>query len=135
SIGSLIVRMVAGSAPSRVSGMVHVDGTIPALIFNGEEKDRIDGNSPAGTEVDHELGTAQVAAVDYPSVPGVALVQTPGRFVKSMFPDIDERWDRGQQELCDASGATRIDAVDAGHCIHLENPDLVAFAVDSVVAA
>lgn len=135
SIGSLVVRMVAGTAPSRVSGMVHVDGTIPELIFHGEQQHRADGDSPDGTEIEHERGTAEVAAAGSPFVPGIALVQTPGRFVKSMFPDIDDRWDRGQQHLCDATGAVRIDAVDAGHAIHLENPALVAFAVDAVVAA
>lgn len=135
SIGSLIVRMVAGTAPSRVSGMVHVDGTIPELIFQGDESRPIDGNSPDGTEIQHDVGTAEVGGAGSPFVPAIAMVQTPGRFTQSPYPDIDERWDRGQQHLCDATGAVRIDAVDAGHSIHRENPELVTFAIDAVVAA
>lgn len=136
SVGSLVVRMVAAYAPTKVAGMVHVDGSIPELAFTGPQRSRVDGSPWGGSEIDHTLGTLEVNAAVLPlEVPTVTLVKTPGRYPNTVFPDIDELWDRGQQQMADELGAFRVDAVDSGHFIQNDAPGLVALAVDSVVDA
>lgn len=135
SIGSLIVRILAARWPDRVAGMVHVDGTIPVIV-GADEIDWLDGDGDKATWIDHAAGTAEINAITtYPQVPGVVLVKTPGRWPNPPIPDLDERWSAAEQLLAEQIGAVRIDAVDAGHHLQDEVPDLVALAIRSVLHA
>lgn len=140
SIGSLIVRMLAARRPDRVAGMVHVDGTIPEIageiVARDPSQDWLDGLDPDGTLIDHAAGTEEVNAITaYPQVPGVVLVKTPRRWPSSPIPDLAERWSEGEQLLAEQTGAVRIDAVDAGHFLQNDVPDLVTLAIRAVLDA
>ncbi|MBO0871769.1 MAG: alpha/beta fold hydrolase [Pseudonocardia sp.] len=135
SIGSLIVRMLAARWPDRVAGMVHVDGTIPAIVAL-DKSDWLDGNSDKATLIDHAAGTDEINAItSYPAVPGVVMVKTPGRWPDPPIPDLDERWSEAEQLLAEQTGAVRVDAVDAGHHLQDEVPDLVTLAIRAVLDA
>lgn len=140
SIGSLIVRMLAARRPDRVAGMVHVDGTIPEIsgeiVAGDPSQDWLDGLDPDGTLIDHAAGTEEVNGITaYPEVPGVVLVKSAPRWPSSPIPDLAERWSAGEQSLAEQTGAVRIDAVDAGHFLQNDVPDLVTLAVRAVLDA
>ncbi len=136
SVGSLFIRMFAGAHPSRVAGMVHVDGSIPALrLWSGQPAPH-DGDGPDASLVDPDTGEREIASIVQPRVPGVVLVRTPGRWaVELPDPAIDQMWQDAQAALAAQIGATLLVARDAGHQIPREAPDLVAQAVDAVVVA
>ncbi|MGH3502574.1 MAG: hypothetical protein ACRDQA_17035 [Nocardioidaceae bacterium] len=96
--------------------------------------DGFDGDAPGATWIDYAAGAAEVKAATYSVVPSVVLVKTPGRWDEPPLPDIDERWSAGQDQLAQLTGATRIDALDADHFIQTDAPDLVALAIEAVVA-
>lgn len=68
-------------------------------------------------------------------MPGVVLVKTPGKWPNPPVPDLDERWSAAEQLLAEQTGAVRIDAVDAGHHLQNEVPDLVTLAIHAVLDA
>lgn len=136
SIGSLIVRVLAAQWPARVAGMVHVDGTVPEVLALDADRDGFDGDAPGATWIDYLAGAAEVkAATTFPRVPCLVLVRTSGYYVDDQVPDLDERWNIGQQQLVELTGACRVDAADAGHYLQADVPDLVALAVRAVVDA
>jgi pimeloyl-ACP methyl ester carboxylesterase len=136
SVGSLFIRMFAAQNPSRVAGMVHVDGSIPALLLWPRDSVPADGDGSDASPLDPVIGEREMAAIVLPAVPGAVLVRTPGRWaVKLPDPALDAVWQEAQAALTRQCGATLIGAVDAGHQIPREAPSLVAFAVDAVVDA
>jgi pimeloyl-ACP methyl ester carboxylesterase len=136
SVGSLYMRVYAARHPQRVAGMVHVDGSIPALRLWPSQPAPVDGDRPDSSTLDPDAGELEMRDLQLPNVPGVVLVRTPGRWAVTLpDPGIDERWQQAQVDLAQQTGATLIVAPDAGHQIPRESPALVASAVDAVVRA
>jgi pimeloyl-ACP methyl ester carboxylesterase len=137
SVGSLIVRAFAAANPGRVAGMVHVDGSWPGMDLGPWVGPHIDGDGPECTAFDTVRGAAEIAGVDWPKVPGVVVVRSPGTWAgETPFdPAVDRFWHEQAELLAHDLAVPRIVAVDAGHQIPREVPQLVAFAVDEVVRA
>lgn len=139
SFGSLIVQAFTARWPGRIAGLVHVDGSVPRLaLLAGDEDDfGCDGEHPQATRIDMPAGAAELAAAAAaPRVPAVVLSKTPGKWPSAEYmAEIDAIWTRHQVQLAASLGAVRIVAADAGHRLHEETPDLVAYAIGRVVAA
>ena len=136
SVGSLIIRMFAAAHPEQVTGIVHVDGSLPRLTLWPGGGARVDGEGPDATEIDLASGEAEVVQAESPLVPSIVLARTPGRWtMQPPDPAIDGIWQRAQADLARRSGAALIIAKDSGHLIPADAPGLVAFAVDQVVMA
>jgi pimeloyl-ACP methyl ester carboxylesterase len=136
SVGSLYIRMCAARHPHRVAGMVHVDGSIPALRLSPDQPAPVDGDRADSSTLDPDTGEREMKNLQLPKVPGVVLARTPGRWSVALpDPAIDKRWQQAQADLAQETGATLVVAADAGHQIPREAPGLVASAVDAVVRA
>ncbi|WP_426513185.1 alpha/beta fold hydrolase [Dactylosporangium sp. McL0621] len=136
SVGSLFIRMYAANHPDRIAGVVHVDGSIPALRLWPGAPASVDGDRPDSSPVDSVAGEREMAGIETPTVPGVVLCRTPGRWAVALpDPAIDGRWQQAQADLAEQIGATLVVATDAGHQLPREAPALVAWAVDAVVRA
>jgi pimeloyl-ACP methyl ester carboxylesterase len=136
SAGSLIVRAFAVRHPSRVAGMVHVDGSLPRLALWPSPEPRTDGEGPNATAFDAVAGEAEILGAALPLVPGVVIVRTPGRWdVALPHPALADLWQANHRDLARQTGAPLVVAADAGHQIPQEAPQLIAFAVDEVVQA
>jgi pimeloyl-ACP methyl ester carboxylesterase len=136
SFGSLIVRMFAARQQARVAGMVHVDGSVPRLSLWPGSGSSTDGDGQDATGIDTVAGEAEMAGIVLPIVPGIVLARTPGRWGSPPpDPSIDGFWQDAQAALADQAGAELIIAIDSGHRMVREAPDLVAFAIDEVVRA
>jgi pimeloyl-ACP methyl ester carboxylesterase len=136
SFGSLIVRSFAARHPHRIAGMVHIDGSKPALTLWPGDGPPVDGNGAHATWIDAARGAAELSGASLPDVPGVVLTRTPGRW-NSLRADqtVDRSWQEHQAELARQCRAPLIVATDSGHDIPGEAPDLVALAIDEVVRA
>lgn len=137
SVGSVIVRAFAAAHPGRVAGMVHVDGSWPGLDLGRWVGPHVDGDGPECTAFDTVRGAAEITGVDWPKVPGVVVVRSPGIWAgpTPFDPAVDRFWHEQAELLARDLAVPRIVAVDAGHQIPREAPRLVAFAVDEVVWA
>lgn len=137
SVGSVIVRAFAARWPDQVAGMVHVDGSWPGLDLAHWVGPHIDGDGPNCTAFDTARGAAEITGVDWPPVPGVVLVRTPGAWAGDtpFDPDVDRFWHEQAAILAAELGVPRVVADDAGHQMVREVPALVAYAVDEVVRA
>lgn len=137
SVGSLIVRAFAAAHPQRVAGMVHVDGSWPGMDLGPWVGPHIDGDDPDCTTFDTARGAAEITGVDWPTVPGVVLVRTRGRWAgpTPFDPAVDDFWHEQAAKLAQDLRVPRIVAANAGHQMVREAPRLVAFAIDAVVQA
>lgn len=135
SVGSFIARLFAASWPDKVAGVVHVDGSVHDIIVRTLE-DAYEGVvSTESTVIDHFAGGVELDAAELHPVRSVVLVQTPGRSPAHKVPDIDEIRDAAARTLAEQLQACRIDAVDSGHHMQRDAPNLVAFAVKAVLTA
>ncbi len=137
SVGSVIVRAFAAAHPSRIAGMVHVDGSVPHLDLGPWVGPHLDGDTPDCTVFDTVRGAAEITGVNWPPVPGVVVVRTPGVWAGDTpyNPNIDRYWHDHAVALARDLRVPRIVAANAGHQIPREAPRLVAYAIDEVVLA
>jgi pimeloyl-ACP methyl ester carboxylesterase len=136
SFGSLIVRSFAARHGDRVAGMVHVDGSMPAMVLWPGYGPLIDGDGPRATAIDAVTGAAELAHDSLPQVPAVVLARTPGRWhLPQADQGVDRAWQDSQADLARLCRAPLWVAAGSGHDIPGEAPDLVALAIDEVVRA
>jgi pimeloyl-ACP methyl ester carboxylesterase len=138
SFGGLIARAFAALYPDRVVGLVIVDGSIPQFHLIPTSEPKLDGDGPDATEIDVVAGQAEILSAPTPQVPTVVLTRTRGRWSGDSpppHPRVEDLWFVSQQILARELRAPLIVADDASHQIPAERPELVAYAVDQVVAA
>jgi pimeloyl-ACP methyl ester carboxylesterase len=137
SAGSVIVRSFATRYPSRVAGMVHVDGSLPRLALWPRPEPMTDGDGEQATAFDAVRGEAEILGAALPPVPGVVIVRSPDRWegVTLPHPALPDVWQANHRDLARQAGAPLVVAADAGHQLPTEAPQLVGYAVDEVVRA
>src|SRR5258708_32113218 len=79
SFGSLIIRSFVARHPHRIAGMVHVDGSKPAIALWPGYRPPVDGDGGHATMIDAAAGARELADATLAEVPAVVLVRTPGR--------------------------------------------------------
>lgn len=148
SIGAQIADAFAVGWPSRVSGLVLVDGSDPALSIDLGRPyldDAEDETARLGWRWD-VAASAREFRTSPPSVrpPAVVLasaiwrwfdIQDPSEYAPFALADIDQRWQRMQLEYALRWGAELVVAHEASHRVHRDAPALVATAIDAVLTA
>jgi pimeloyl-ACP methyl ester carboxylesterase len=137
SMGANIVRVYAGRHPSRVAGLVFVDGSLPRLALLDEDIPACDGDEPGVSPIDILAGEVEVLRSAPPPVPAVVLGRTPGWWSSQPIPHpaLDDLWQLNQHELARAHHAPLLIAENAGHHLPRVAPALVAYAIDLTVEA
>jgi pimeloyl-ACP methyl ester carboxylesterase len=77
SFGSLIVRSFAALYNNRIAGMVHVDGSKPALALWPGDGPIVDGHDAHATVIDAASGAVELSGASLPDVPAVVVARTP----------------------------------------------------------
>jgi pimeloyl-ACP methyl ester carboxylesterase len=137
SMGANVVRVYADRHPSRVAGLVFVDGSLPRLALREEGGPLTDGDDDGASPIDTLAGEVEVLKSTPPPVPAVVLGRTPGWWSPQPLPHpaLDELWQMNQHDLAAEHHAPLLIAKDAGHHLPREAPALVAYAIDLVVRA
>lgn len=150
SIGSWIADQYAAVRPDEVAGMVLVDPTMvsrwPEIVERDVLVDGGEEDNPGGFRLDWNACYAELAR----SVPAagprrVVISSSDGRWERNSVPsawhqplsllEVDQRWQASQREWVHRLGAVHVVADTAGHFVHREEPDLVAYVVRAVVDA
>lgn len=143
SIGAHIALTLASTTPELCSGLALVDPSDPTLFTD------IAGFDPLVTDADH--GTCfdwRKINEDYlsntpPAVPTVIVASAVGRWLRTPDPEhylpftlaeIDARWQRWQTHMAQQVQGELVIAPEAGHRVHIEDPALVAAAIDGLVS-
>jgi pimeloyl-ACP methyl ester carboxylesterase len=136
SMGSNVARVYAGRHPSRVAGLVHVEGSIPRLSLFDDGEPMIDSEGDDGSEIDLITGEVEVLTAAVMRVPALVLTRTPGWWIGPLpHPSVDELWSTYHRLLAAELGAVRLIAQDSGHHMPKDAPALVAYAIDAVTRA
>lgn len=137
SFGGLIARMFADRNPSRIAGLVHVDGSIPrGMLWPPLDwPSPPDGDGPDATAIDRARGEVEILEAYVPQKPTAVVVRTPGRLYPGYPPETDIIWTGYQRLLARQSSAPLIVADNASHQVPLDAPALVAYVVDRIVEA
>jgi pimeloyl-ACP methyl ester carboxylesterase len=139
SFGCLVARAFEVIWPDRVVGLVLVDGSVPELALSADRESalRYDGDESTATRVDRLGGAAELATRRQRApILAVVLTKTPGNWKSyPITPEVDAYWQQTQREVADEFDAVQIIAIDAGHRLNDDTPELVAMAVDAVVRA
>jgi len=125
------VQLYADRYPDRVAGLVFVDPSMPSTFtMFGNMWD--DGSSV----VDMRRSEKELAQIgSYGSIPTIVLTQA---FVgdTEAQASFKREWPRLHADLASRStNSVHLIAVDAGHMIQDDSPDLVAAAIDEVLTA
>jgi pimeloyl-ACP methyl ester carboxylesterase len=149
SIGSWIADQYAALRPKEVAGMVLVDPTMASRWEVIIERDLLvdgDEDEPGGLRFEWNACYAELAR----SVPAagprrVVVSGSDGRWERDSVPSawhqpltlsqVDQRWQASQGEWVQRLGALHVVADTAGHFVHREQPDLVAYVTTAVVDA
>jgi pimeloyl-ACP methyl ester carboxylesterase len=138
SFGGNIARVYAGMRPERVAGLVFVDSSIPQSFLTPDTEPTVDGDGPDATTVDTVDGQVDILSAAIPDVPTIVLTRTHGRWDGENpppHPAVEDLWLVSQRVLARDFKAPLIVADDCGHQLPRELPDLVACAVQAVLAA
>ncbi len=150
SVGAVIAMLADRLWPGEVSGLVLVDPT--SMFFWGDEfPDRqrtLTDSEQGGIRFDTAAMRDEWWSIPPPEqmVPCVVVSSSPDRWQR--LPDdyltdvrpltaveVDAVWQRRQREYAAELGAVHVVSKSASHTVHIEQPDLVALAVRSVVEA
>lgn len=149
SVGSWIADQYAALQPDEIAGLVLVDPTMaspwPELA---RENPLVDGDDdePGCLRLIWEDCYAEMAQSVPPARPRrVVLSGSDGRWERDSSPgawhqpltlaEVDVRWQASQREWVQRLGAVHVVAETAGHFVHREQPDLVAYLTAAVVDA
>lgn len=151
SFGGFIVRLYALMYPSDVAGLVFVDSAHEVYyrgmeaVLSPSQWNQYFAMPPADpafepidvlTSVD-QIETAQAAAA-LPAVPAIVLTHGGDFPFPDDFPvaEVERIWRSGQEQLAGLiAGTPLIVAAESGHYIQLDQPGLVATAIQTVVDA
>jgi pimeloyl-ACP methyl ester carboxylesterase len=156
SVGGLISRLYASTYPNDIAGIVLIESTPPEwldqslvttpaslrtnALFRLSGRDPFNPVSPdltAPETIDFITSAAQVRRGGaLPEVPVISIVAgSPNNGPGMAADDLNRRWGALQQQQSAALGATQITAKTSGHTVPLTQPDLVAGAIETVVAS
>jgi pimeloyl-ACP methyl ester carboxylesterase len=147
SIGALIALIVAARPLEGVAGLVLVDPTDLQLDLDVAQQTLFlkDGEREDCTTLDTIASLPVVAASRHRlDLPSVVVSSRPGAWLELddsapwqpfTLEELDIRWQRVHQDLADTLGGTRLVATTGGHYIHTDQPDLVAEAIQTVIAS
>jgi pimeloyl-ACP methyl ester carboxylesterase len=140
SIGGHIARAFVDRWPTRCTGLVFVDASIPQFkLWSRDTKPVIDGDVAAGaTEFDILAGEVELLSATIPPVPTVVITRRRHWWMAGEtmpHPAIDDLWQVSQQLLAQQCNAPLLVAEHAGHQVPSEAPALVVCAVEAVVHA
>jgi len=143
SIGGLIAEAYAARWPAETAALVFVDPAHPSF-----------GHDPERVCADHEPGGIRFSMAasererkSFPTpraMPTVVASSAVGRWLNVTEPEhlagltpaeADELWQDFQRDWAARTGAVHVVAHTAGHCVHTEEPRLIAVLIDAVVAA
>lgn len=147
SIGAVVAQVFAARWPDKLAGLVLVDPSdvqlwldidTPKLVVpDGDREDRASFDVKAGAE-------EAAASRRHLDLPSVVVTSRVGRWLDSKTPhlwkpfsleELDARWQRNHRELASDLGAEHKVASEGGHYVQVDQPELVAGAVDDVVRA
>jgi pimeloyl-ACP methyl ester carboxylesterase len=147
SIGGLIVDSYARRWPTEIAGIVLVDASDPDLYLDIDEPQPIiaDGGADGGISFDWRAAKAGSktfsqgfdcpCAVVSSAVGRWERVANPERYQPFTVDQLDRRWQQHQRGLAVLHDTGLLVADTAGHRVHTEAPDLVARAIEVVLAA
>jgi len=131
SLGGAIVQLFADRYPDRVAGLVFVDPSMPSTFtMFGNMWD--DGSSV----VDMRRSEKELAQIgSYGSIPTIVLTQSFAGDTEAPA-SFKREWPRLHADLASRStNSVHLIAVDAGHMIQDDSPDLVTAAIDEMLTA
>ena len=130
SYGGMIARLLAHNYPADVAGLVLVDAS-SGHQFEGDWLADDQTWYDKGTIIDREASAAQLAAItSLGSIPLIVLTQG------QMSGDFATAWSRFQDELATlSSNSLHMVAIDSGHSIQDDAPDLANASIRAVVEA
>ena len=149
SIGAQIADALAVVSPSRVAGLVLVDGSDPSLNLDLSSDRRYlddgDDSGRQGWRWDVAASAREFRASPPTRRPPTVVVasaiwrwfdvEDPSRYAPFTLTELDQRWQRTQLEYALRWGGELVVAHEAGHNVQRDAPGLVATAVDAVVSA
>ncbi|MBN1459939.1 MAG: alpha/beta hydrolase [Armatimonadetes bacterium] len=146
SMGGLHIRVFADEYPTEVAGMVFIDPTPKELMTEPLTQEQLDNLVAAGAPegVLAEAGPGITNSIPQwqtlgplPDVPVVVLTSSPPSETTQGDIDVD-RWqtlsDLHQALADEVSDGIHIVATQAGHYIHIDEPDLVVDAIRRVLS-
>jgi pimeloyl-ACP methyl ester carboxylesterase len=130
SFGGMIVQVFAARHHDDVAGLIFVDSSTVEQ-FEGDWAATDDPWSDGATEIDRPASAIELhAADDFGTTPTVVITQD------VTDPDFEKDWSRLQDRLAaESTDAVHVVARGSGHHINADNPDIVAVAVQEVLAA
>lgn len=135
SFGCVITRVFAAQWPALVRGLVPVEGSVAGMRLWPGDWDGRDGDAPHATLVDAEQGAQEVVPLQ-PIAPAVVITRTPGRWNSPhATSEIDTYWRDRHVALAVERGAVHLLALDGGHRLNVEAPNLIATAIAEVLRA
>jgi pimeloyl-ACP methyl ester carboxylesterase len=143
SLGGLIAEAYAARWPEETAGLVLVDPSDPRANVLFRSPTPAD-EEPGGICFSMQASADERAAFPPLALPAVVVSSAVGRWLRvddpSIFAplthaEIDERWQEFQRDWATRTGAVQLIAHSAGHLVHEEAPQLIARAVEAVVAA
>lgn len=149
SVGSWIADQYAALQPKEVAGLVLVDPTMVSAWPEITKEDLLvdgDDDEPGCIRLVWEDCYAEMARSVPPAQPRRVVVSgSDGRWERDSSPSawhqpltlsqVDMRWQAAQREWAQRLGAVHVVADVAGHFVHREQPDLVAYLTTAVVDA
>ena len=148
SIGGYIADQYAALWPGEVAGLVLIDPSMLRELTGTNDRGDVfdDADDNAGYVIDRKVVYAEQAARVAANRGGrfVVLSAAVGRWLRNVprpwhrpltLAELDEQWNVVQGEWAARLQALHLQAADAGHHVHLDAPELVAFVVREVVAA
>ncbi|WP_170284543.1 alpha/beta fold hydrolase [Kribbella amoyensis] len=145
SIGAVVAQIFAARWTAELAGLVLVDPSDVQLWLDIETPKLVipDGDRDDGASFDVKLGAEEAAeSRRHLEVPGVVITSRVGRWLNSKTPhlwkpfslgELDARWQRNHRELADHLGVERKVASVGGHYVQVDEPALVAGAIDNTV--
>jgi pimeloyl-ACP methyl ester carboxylesterase len=130
SYGGMIVQVFAARHHDDVAGLVFVDSSTVGQ-YEGDWLADDDGWSDGATDIDRPASAVELhAADDFGATPTVVITQG------AWIGEFEATWSRFQDRLAaESTDAVHVVARDSGHLINQDNPDIVAAAVQEVLAA
>ncbi|MGE6696374.1 alpha/beta fold hydrolase [Hyphomonas sp. NPDC076900] len=147
SYGGFLIHLYANLYPESISGMVYVDANTPPGIDGIGGPDAVTAPSIRRNDVEHPTrkqrtglrlsrGFAQSMETvrRYPPLCDVpTVIISAGRYPDSTPRSNVEGWQAGHRELAQRSGGMHVIAQEAGHMVHLDDPDIIVEAVQYIV--
>lgn len=138
SLGALVSLAFAAQFHRSTAGLVLVDASDLSLYQSVGRFELPDGEQPGSVAFDVNESAQELLDHDIHDIPAVVVTSRAGRWLESKvphlwhphtLPELDDRWQRGQQALAERLSARQMVADVGGHYVQRDQPALVAEAV------